>query len=291
MAKLHTQNFLPYFFMLPALLIGMITMISYGVGFTIWIQNLFIWIVGVRFCYVVLTKTNLKLLDRSPLSITSVLIIILIMPFWFNGIEGVHRWITFGPFHFYMASIILPMLIIYLWKLSKNKNILFSIGFIILIEGILIMQPDAGQLTAFACASTIILWRAIENSKGKYITLIILAIFVLASWMFLDHLAPVPYVEQIIFLVADMGSIFLLLGVVALLLLVYPFFIPWKKDTLAMALGLYFLMTILVTFLGNFPMPIMGYGISPIIGYLIAITALQKIKIEQRKKGFTNDEN
>ncbi len=291
MAKLHTQNFLPYFFMLPALLIGMITMISYGVGFSIWIQNLFIWIVGVRFCYVVLTKTSLKLLDKSPLSITSVLIILLIMPFWFNGIEGVHRWITFGPFHFYMASIILPMLIIYLWKLSKNKNLLFSIGFIILIEGILIMQPDAGQLTAFACASTIILWRAIENSKGKYITLIILAIFVLASWMFLDHLAPVPYVEQIIFLVADTGSIFLFLGVIALLLLVYPFFIPWKKDTLTMALGLYFLMTILVTFLGNFPMPIMGYGISPIIGYLIAITALQKIKIEQRKKGFTNDEN
>lgn len=63
----------------------------------------------------------------------------------------------------------------------------------------------------------------------------------------------------------DMGSILLFLGVVA-------------------ALGLYFLMTILVTFVGHFPMPIMGYGISPIIGYLIAITAIQKLKIEQTKK-------
>lgn len=284
MIKLHTQNFLPYFYMLPALLIEMITMISHGVGFHIWIQNLFIWVVGLSFCYVMSTKTTLKFLDISPLSITTVLIVLLIMPFWFNGIEGVHRWITFGPFNFYLASISLPILIVYLWKLSINKHLSLMIGFIFLIEGILLMQPDAGQITAFASASTIILWRTIENSIWKYISLLLLALFVIASWNFLDHLAPVPYVEQIIFLVTDMGSILLFLGVLAPLLLIYPFFIPWKKDTLSLALGLYFLMTILVTFVGHFPMPIMGYGISPIIGYLIAITAIQKIKIEQTEK-------
>lgn len=270
----------------------MITMISYGVGFHIWIQNMFIWVVGISFCYVMSTKNTFKFLDISPLSILTFLIFLLIMPFWFNGIEGVHRWITFGPFNFYIASICLPILIINLWTLSINKNLSFMIGFMFLIEGILLLQPDAGQITAFASASTIILWRAIENSIWKYISLLLLAFFVIASWIFLDHLAPVPYVEQIIFLVANMGSIFLCLGVLALLLLIYPFFIPWKKDTLSLALGLYFLMTILVTFAGHFPMPIMGYGISPIIGYLIAITAIQKIKIEQtEKKGFTNDEN
>ena len=37
-------------------------------------------------------------------------------------------------------------------------------------------------------------------------------------------------------------------------------------------------MTMIVTLFGNFPMPIMGYGISPVIGYLIAITWLNKNK-------------
>lgn len=69
------------FFMLPALLIGVITMISYGVGFHIWIQNLFIWVVGISFCYGMSTKTTLKFLDISPLSITTVLIVLLVMPF------------------------------------------------------------------------------------------------------------------------------------------------------------------------------------------------------------------
>ncbi len=143
MTKLHTQYVLP--FMLPALLIGMTTMISYGVGFHIWIQNLFIWVVGISFCYGMSTKTTLKFLDISPLSITTVLIVLLVMPFWFNGIEGVHRWITFGPFNFYIASISLPILIVYLWKLSINKNLSLTIGLKFLIEGILLMNQMQGK--------------------------------------------------------------------------------------------------------------------------------------------------
>lgn len=143
MTKLHTQYVLP--FMLPALLIGMTTMISYGVGFHIWIQNLFIWVVGISFCYGMSTKTTLKFLDISPLSITTVLIVLLVMPFWFNGIEGVHRWITFGPFNFYIARISLPILIVYLWKLSINKNLSLTIGLKFLIEGILLMNQMQGK--------------------------------------------------------------------------------------------------------------------------------------------------
>ena len=37
-------------------------------------------------------------------------------------------------------------------------------------------------------------------------------------------------------------------------------------------------MVMIVTLFGNFPMPIMGYGISPVIGYFIAITWLNNNK-------------
>lgn len=45
---------------------------------------------------------------------------------------------------------------------------------------------------------------------------------------------------------------------------------------ISLSLGIYFLVSILVTFFGNFPMPIMGYGGSPVIGYIIVITWLKK---------------
>lgn len=106
------------------------------------------------------------------------------------------------------------------------------------------------------------------------------------SWIFLDDLDPVFYVEDIIFLVADLGNIWLVAGIFSLLLLLSPFFFYGKQNIVSFSVGIYFLVTIIVTFLGNFPMPIMGYGISPIIGYILAITLLNKnsMKSEQSYK-------
>ena len=100
----------------------------------------------------------------------------------------------------------------------------------------------------------------------------------LFAWVFLDDLAPVPYVEQIIFLVADLGIVWFILGVLSLLLLLGPFFFYGKKNIISLSLGVYYLMVMIVTLFGNFPMPIMGYGISPVIGYFIAITWLNNNK-------------
>ena len=47
----------------------------------------------------------------------------------------------------------------------------------------------------------------------------------------------------------------------------------------SMCVGLYFIIILISTFWGNFPVPLMGYGISPIIDYFIAITWYAKSKI------------
>lgn len=39
----------------------------------------------------------------------------------------------------------------------------------------------------------------------------------------------------------------------------------------AWALACYFLTCLLAPFLGNFPVPLLGYGASPIIGYFLAL--------------------
>ncbi len=42
----HLKGIVSYFFMFPAIVIGTLTMMSYGVPSSIWIQNITIWIVG-----------------------------------------------------------------------------------------------------------------------------------------------------------------------------------------------------------------------------------------------------
>jgi hypothetical protein len=110
----------------------------------------------------------------------------------------------------------------------------------------------------------------------KFFSLILTVAFLIMSWLFLDDLAPVPYVEDIIFLVADLGSVWFVLGILSLLLVLSPFFYYGRKNIISLTLGVYFLMAMIVTLFGNFPLPIMGYGISPIIGYFIAISWLNK---------------
>ncbi|RLL40599.1 hypothetical protein D8M04_18810 [Oceanobacillus piezotolerans] len=269
------KYFNSYFVMVPAIIIGTIAMVSFGVSPAIWVQNILIWIIGtvVGSIYLKRKKENV---DRGNLALSIVLIALLVLPFGFAGIDGVHRWVTLGPISIYIASIILPFILIQYWTLVLNNRKQYAIGLTFLILIILLLQPDAGQLTAFACAAFIMMWKTIRHWTMKALSFIFMTALVIVSWVFLDDLAPVPYVEEIIFLVADLGNVWLLLGILSLVLLIIPFFSYGKMNPISLSLGVYFLLTMVVTFLGDFPMPIMGYGISPIIGYFIAITWLKK---------------
>ena len=261
-----------YLLMLPAIVLGTLAMVSYGVATSIWMQNIIIWGVGSVLGSVFMIKNKKKNSSIGNVSYPIILVTLLVLPFWFNGLEGVHRWLSFGPINLYIASIILPLLIIYIWNLTIDNRNHYVIGLTFITLVILLFHPDAGQLTAFACATAIILWKMISNKIVKLLGITLIVALGIVSWVYLDDLAPVPYVEHIIFLVADLGSFWFVLGVLSLLLLIYPFFYYGRKNITSLSLGIYFLMTMIVTLFGNFPMPIMGYGISPIIGYLIAIT-------------------
>ncbi|MDN3016160.1 hypothetical protein PH210_08105 [Paenibacillus sp. BSR1-1] len=272
------KNIISYLLMLPAILIGTFAMVSNGVASSIWIQNIIIWILGTVLGSLYLVRNKEKNISKGNLLPTVVIIALLVFSFLFSGLEGVHRWITFGPINIYIASIILPLLIIQLWKLALNNGERYVIGLFFITLLILLFQPDAGQLTAFACATAVILWKKISNWKIKFLSFILTAAIVIISWGFLDDLAPVPYVEDIIFLVEALGNVWFVLGILSLILFLSPFFFFGKNNIISFSLGVYFLMTMIVTIFGNFPLPIMGYGISPVIGYFIAISWLRKNK-------------
>jgi len=268
------KNTFPYFLMLPAIIIGTLAMVSNGVASSIWLQNIVIWLLGTVLGSIYLFRNKeIRFCKGNFLQIV-VILALLVFPFLFTGSDGVHRWLTFGPINVYIASIVLPLLIIQLWKFTLNNIYAIGIYFITLI--ILLVHPDAGQLTAYACATTIMLWNKLSNGMMKFLSIFLTVVFVIMSWVLLDDLAPVPYVEDIILLVTDLGIVWLVLGILSLLLLLSPFFYYGKKNIISISLGVYFLIAMMVTLFGNFPLPIMGYGISPIIGYFFAISWLNK---------------
>lgn len=71
-----------------------------------------------------------------------------------------------------------------------------------------------------------------------------------------------------------MGSMWLTMGMISLIILPIPFilFPPKNLRLPSICLGLYFIIISASTLLGNFPVILRGYGVSLIIGYFIAIT-------------------
>jgi cell division protein FtsW (lipid II flippase) len=200
--------------------------------------------------------------------------------------EGVHRWISLGPIKFYVASIVLPIVIIKLWGGLVNGKQRVTIITTIIVSLLLLRQPDASQLTAFIIPMIILIWNNTRNNIIRFSIAGALLIMAVVSWVYLDALPPVSYVEEILSLAANTGIIWFVLGVISLVILPLPFIIfpPKNSKLISRCIGIYFIIILISTQFGNFPIPLMGYGISPIIGYFIAITWLVKDKVKKKNQ-------
>lgn len=261
-----------YLVPLPSIMIGSFAMYMNGVSTFIWIQNIIAALIVVLFSEFVSRKSR----NFDSVLIVPSAILLILLTFMDSGSEGVHRWVSIGPIRFYIASIVLPLLIIGLWRIAKKSNwwtpTIITMG----VSLLLALQPDASQVTAFIISMGIILFSKTSNRYYRLSVSGILSIMIAFSWLYLDDLPPVPYVEEIIKMVAEMGVVWFALGIISLAILPLPFFMfPQQNAKLpSKCLGIYYIVVLISTLFGHFPVPIMGYGVSPIIGYFLALAWL-----------------
>ncbi|MEH7613240.1 FtsW/RodA/SpoVE family cell cycle protein [Gottfriedia acidiceleris] len=267
-------NLLPLVITMPAMIIGVLAMIDNQVSPSIYAQNILIAIVGGIISFLVLFRDKRTAKKKTNIIVITCIFILFLLTFLDNGLHGVHRWIAIGPLRFNIALVLVPLLLIQLSSLMKSKPFWLTFGFALIFTVLLLFQPDASQLTAFTIAISFLLLNIIKNKSVQILLLIVFILLIIFSWSHLDQLAPVSYVEDILSLVKKMGIGWLVLAVISLLILLMPFFLfpPNSAKPLSFSLGIYFLISIISSFYGNFPVPIMGYGTSPFIGYLIAIS-------------------
>lgn len=253
---------------IPAALIGVYTMRYFDVPNQIWLFNLVAVSSGtfLSLLYsgniIMFRKINLKL-------ITWIGVIILLTTFRNEGIMDVHRWINIKSFQIHVGFIVAP---IFLIQVSKISNPLYSLFFIALIAIVFVLQPDASQLTAFTIAALLMLSGELKNKIVIILTLFIVVGLVTFSWYNLDTLEAVSYVENIVQMTYEISVFLSILSILSLLILVLPFFMnDSRKKKLSMSLGVYYSILIASSWIGNFPVIVMGYGIAPIMGYFIGL--------------------
>jgi len=239
---------------------------------SLWIRNLAAWAVGA------LLAAGLAVAPRGALRVALwAAPVALLASFFSPALDGVHRWIDLGPVHLNAAMVVLPAAVVALAALGRASRLpwLAVLTCLLLLAG----QPDASQATTLAFVMGVVALSAIARPPARLALIAGAAVVATVAWLRPDPLQPVPEVEQIIGLAYALSP---LAAVAALLSLagaaVVPALLtaraPSEARLAGLALGLCLLLWSIMPFLGAFPVPLVGIGMSPIVGAWLGVGLL-----------------
>jgi cell division protein FtsW (lipid II flippase) len=252
----------------PALAMGVVVMRSAGLSTILWSQNVAAAVLGALLCVAAAARPRRRGASTAAPWLVVVGTAALAATFVSPGIEGVHRWVGVGPLRLHVAATLLPAMLAVLYDAGCGRRT--AVYGPIMVSVALFAQPDAAQASAFAVAWAIIAGarRRVRETSGALVVLALGAATLFRS----DPLGPVPYVEGILRLAQTQSAGRAVTGGLSLLLLPLPFMLDPSQRWLGAAVAAYVLCIVLAASVGNYPVPVMGYGAAPILGYYFGAT-------------------
>ncbi|WP_253816466.1 hypothetical protein [Myxococcus xanthus] len=196
----------------------------------------------------------------------------------FPGLDEVHRWIELGPVRLHASAVAVPWVLLGVSHALHRRFFAASV-LAVGLSAVHAAQPDAGQGTAFALAASTLLARAHSTPWLQRAFSCTVVLFIgFGAWLQPDPLLAVPHVERILQLAASLAPALGIVAVAALGLLLLPAApgsARWKTSDgrgqpLATSLFVYIAATLCVPMLGDFPVPVMGAGAGPVLGWYMA---------------------
>lgn len=192
-----------------------------------------------------------------------------------SGIDGVQRWYELGPLRIHPSALLLPALLVFAAG-PLAGHWLATHALLLALQAVHFVQPDAGQATALGVgAMTLVL---VDSRQRWRLMLIVLYLLSIAgTWSRFDPLPPAPFVEDI---VPQAFALAPLVGVAGLGSLALFVFSPvlgggsGRSSSASVALVGYFAGSLVAALLGEFPVPLLGFGTSPTLGAFLGLAAL-----------------
>ena len=204
-----------------------------------------------------------------------------------TGIEGVRRWHDLGVVRLHPSALFGPPLLIFAAKRMSSRPLLAHVT-LASVQVVHVLQPDAGQATAFG-AGAIVCTLVAGRGRLRYAWVFAHVAAITVAWLRPDPLAPAPFVEDVIGRAFALGPLF---GVLSVLSLAPIVLCPWvvgdesdsldKQPVLPLSLTVYFVASLIVPALGEFPVPLLGFGASPTLGAFFGLAALRGWRVTPR---------
>ena len=270
---------------LAAVAAGCVAMAESGVAPSSWLRSVVAWVVGGGLAVVLARRGEARSASiGAAIAGTAGVIATLFTA----GIEGVHRWLDLGPLHINVAALFLPALIVGLAAIGVSRPI--GVVIIVVTATVLLAQPDASQLIAFAVAVSILVIRSGVTPLLRVFAILGAVLFAVGGWMRPDPLQPAAEVEQIFTMCVAVSPF---LAVIAGLALAAAALMPLSLSSPmghrgregAVALSAYFAAVSIAPFFGWFPVPLVGLGMSFPIGWWLGMGLLLVDGIEPPRRG------
>jgi cell division protein FtsW (lipid II flippase) len=261
----------------PALVVGAAVMLASGAPWWYPAVNAAAWLLGLSL--LALPRSIHRFANEHLADLALVAVVLMSFTLLDPGIDGVHRWLILGPLRVHPSAVLTPLIVLGMARAVARGRTALALGLLASVQGVHIVQPDAAQASSVALAALIVAVASPRAGLALRFGLGLLAVVSCAiAWQRPDPLPPAPFVENSLSLAWALGWP---MGAGAVLSLSLPSLVPWgqawrrRADAVsAVALGASIAVSSLGVALGNFPVPFLGYGGSPVLGVTVGLVAL-----------------
>lgn len=198
-------------------------------------------------------------------------------------VEGAARWVNLAGLAVQPSLILLPVLLV---AFARTRCVTATTGIVIAAVA-MALQPDRAMAGMLALCIAIL--TVVRRDRHTVIAFAAGVAGFAATLMRADTLPAAPYVDQILYSSFDVhaGAGLAVWGGAALMLV--PGIVGFSRDpdnrVVYTAFSAAWFVAIVAAALGNYPTPVVGYGGSAIIGYVVSLFALPKLTAVPARMG------
>jgi len=188
------------------------------------------------------------------------------------AVDGASRWVNVGPLSVQVSLIVLPAIIV---LYARSPDAIGTAGVAIAALA-LAAQPDRAMAGVLAAGMG-----AVVFTKRSRVAAFALAAAVTGfgvTMLLPDALPAVPFVDRILYTAFDVHAVAGLAVVAGCLILVAPALIGvfgrMQERPVMVAFGACWAAVVVAAAVGNYPTPLVGYGGSAVLGYLLSVALL-----------------
>ncbi|HEX9964391.1 MAG TPA: hypothetical protein VGB04_05340 [Allosphingosinicella sp.] len=264
-----------------AVAMGMAYMAAAGAPSRYLLMNLAALVLGASLWLALGRAAGSRLAAAGP-AVLALAAALLLTALFGTSVQGASRWVSVGPLSLQISLIVLPVMIV----LHARKPDAIGTAGMIVAAAALAAQPDRGMAGVLAAALLVLA----VSRPGRAAAVAAAASAAGFGWTLLrpDSLPAVPYVDRVLYTAFDihpLAGVAVAMGAAAL---VVPVVGAWKAGSdrsVLLAFGGCWSAVIVAAALGNSPTPLVGYGGSAVLGYLLSVALLPNLAGETAAGG------